>query len=92
LFTEQDIENIEPEEPVFVELAEPEPAFAESAVVVGPAVTAAHNLPPYVSPALDRITSLPPSYRTFRQPTYVLEPTSLPINEQIGKAEDLSYR
>jgi hypothetical protein len=78
-FTEQDVENIEPmleEEPQIANAAEPLPI---------------NNNSPYVSSSIDRITDLPPSYQSFQQPNYVLEPTSLPVNEKLEK-EDLSYR
>ena len=80
-FTEQDVENIEPileEEPQITNEAEPLPI---------------NNNSPYVSSSIDRITDLPPSYHSFQQPEYVLEPTSLPVNENF-KEEDgaLSYR
>ena len=50
-----------------------------------------NNNSPYVSSSIDRITDLPPSYQSFQQPNYVLEPTSLPVNENIEEAEEDLY-
>jgi hypothetical protein len=79
-FTEQDIENIEPT------MAEEQPLNIEEPIIN-------NNNSPYVSSSIDRMTELPPSYQSFPQPEYVLEPTSLPVNENIEEAEeDLNYR